>query len=456
MIIKGQPAIITYTSRSRIDNSYVNSPQANHTITVYGYKYESGSITSMEITPSWTQASSQIGFHLIRIVNTNFDCIVITGTSSDDTYIGPIVIYPVDLGAIADAVLDSSAASHQTTGSIGEFINNGPGSQGGTATVDTTDLETQVGYLTTQVTNLGAVYTNLNSVYGNLNTGVNSVSGKIDNLPSAILDTTSTGHTNSNTIGGSVYAAANNTGSSSSGSSGTSSGGTIDTTALNNSITTLNQAITNLGTISSNFNSIHSTLSTDTSNILSSINGIPGSVWTYPITVDNYTKDPFEYISDEVWGRSGSDRTSRKLTSNKLANSEDELALGADVNVVLNSNDIQLTIPDEEDIAKAVWNYGKNSGVSNITGRSLSTQSVIPSNGVVNDTLAVTSDLSNLTVINNLTELLTKVYGVLCHWKEEGDNIVVYNDSNENILTIPTVKNKYGDIVKMGAIPEDA
>ena len=451
MIIKGQPAVITYASRSRIDNSYVNSQQANHTITVYGYKYESGSITSTEITPSWTQASSQTGFHLIRITNTNFDCIVITGTSSDDTYIGPIVIYPVDLGAIADAVLDASAASHQTTGSIGAFVNGGS-----SGTVDTTDLTTQVGYLTTQVTNLGTVYTNLNTVYGNLNTGVNSVSGKIDSLPAAILDTTSTGHTTSNTIGGSVYAAANNTGSSSSSTSGNSSGGTIDTSALNSSITTLNQAITNLGTISSNFNSIHSTLSTDTSNILSSINGIPGSVWTYPITVDNYTKDPFEYISDEVWGRSGSDSTSRKLTSNKLANSEDELALGDDVNVVLNSNDIQLTIPHAEDIAEAVWNFGKNSGVTNTTERSLSTQSVIPANGVVTETLAATSDLSNLTVINNLTELLTKVYGALCHWKEEGDNIVVYNDSNEVLLTIPTEKNKYGDIVKMGSMPEEA
>lgn len=58
-----------------------------------------------------------------------------------------------------------------------------------------------------------------------------------------------------------------------------------------------------------------------------------------------------------------------------------------------------------------------------------------------------------MSAITNTT--LSKVYSMLGHWKEDGNNIIIYDDDNEELMTIPTVKNKYGDILQMGEIPEE-
>ena len=252
----------------------------------------------------------------------------------------------------------------------------------------------------------------------------------------------------------------------------------------------------------------------DLSTISTAIAGVPNAVWTYSNYSTIHGGTPATMIANKVWGR-GYEGTARQLTSailddgdstvDKISMSDEvasavwsfanrkltsstldttgniSLALSTDLAVTIDNDDIEIEFPTASDIATAVWGNDTRSLTTTTVGSSeLATASGLSSintsiagipNAVWsensrtltaptlnNGSLATTSDIPSapdLSALTTITALLQKVFGVLCHWKIENDVITVYKDNNETLFTIPTESNKYGDIVKMGEIPEE-
>lgn len=498
MIIKGQAFTFMYETRNKSTGELVADSSATHTITVY-YIGNSGwtSATVATAAPSqYTSGASlsspkfigtEAGLYLLQLTSqyTNCDHIIVSITSSNANVIVPLQqFYPVDLSqfsssgngasaasvaeyvwhygeanfggsttgvtatralpssernAIADTLLDRSASGHTTSQTLGSLINTGissGGGGGGTYYVDTSSLQTQVGLLTSQVSSLTTIQNNMSSLLssnGSLYTLMDSLDDKLDDLDDL---------TDANTLAAAVWDYAE------------------DHTA---NIACLNDIAENVWTYSGT-----RALTTNTLDTIGS-----------PVLMLN-SDAHLGSIATKVWSN-----TTRKLTSRQVGESQDYIAKTGDFTVSITDENFSVDLPDADDIASAVWtggydrtltspNIGNNTAlattaettalataINNIptnvwsdqtaATRSLTTESI--GSGKALATASDTSDVSDL--IDAMMTTLSKIYGVLCHWKVDGNNIIVYDDDNETLLTIPTIKNKYGDILQMGEMPEE-
>ena len=481
MIKKGQAFTFMYETRDKSTGDLVPDSANSHTIKVF-YQNSgtwAGTTIISSQTPSGTASSittrpifigSDTGLYLCQIPAAYTDCehVIVSVTSSNTDVIVPMQqFYPVG-DVTVDSTTASAVATEVWTGSNTRSLSTAPPTAN--------DIRNAV---------WGATDGTRGLTTATLSSGSLATKANLDSLQS---------HGDSYWIGGGT-----GSGSESGSESGTSTSITVDTAALATQVGRLEGYVdtlaTNVGYLSSNVQTISTaatTLFTGTNSLASAIDDIPHDVWTYTTYSDIANHQPVKAIADTVWGRS-QNGTNRQLTSATLgAVGAGSLAKSTDVAApVIDSEDIQLTVPTAIDVATAVWNYGKATNAEITDYRALSTPTIIAKNGttsldvatvstgsstvdtvvwgaqnktlsseVLDNTksLAVSTDIPEAPDVSDLTTivtLLTKVLGVLCHWKEDGSNIVVYNDENETILTIPTVKNKYGDILQMGTMPEE-
>lgn len=532
MITKGQSFTFMYETRNKNTGDLVeDAPLTNpstHTIKVFyknGSTWTSATIvngvapssTLSDITSRPVFIGSDTGMYLCQISNTytNCDHIIVSITSSNSDVIVPLQqFYPVSTTAIRDAVwsTDNGTRSLSTEPPTATTIASTVWSDSNTRSL-TTEPPTATAIanavwnrnsgtarqLTTNILDDSKETHDELALSGETssNSGSSEDSGNTTTLTKAYIaeavwNAVPATYQTNNTMGAYIQTLG-------SGSSGDSSSITVDTTSLTSQVSRLEGYIdtlsTNIGYLSTHTQTITSaatTLFTGTDNLASVITDIPKDVWTYTTYANIANQQPARAIADMVWGRS-QNSTNRQLTTATLSGSgAGTLARTTDVAApIIDSGDIQLTIPTATDVATAVWNFGKTAGSEDTTYRSLSTPVIIKKNGTMtvdvatvptgsstvdsvvwgaqNKTLsskaldsggnlALSTDIPASPDVSDLTTivtLLTKVLGVLCHWKEDGSNIVVYNDENETILTIPTVKNKYGDILQMGTMPEE-
>lgn len=505
MITKGQAFTFMYETRNKSTGALVADSSSSHTIKVFYQSSgswtgttiisaQSPSSTASNITTKPIYIGSDSGLYLCQISGdyTNCEHIIVSVTSSNTDVIVPIQqFYPVSTTAIRDAVWGTN------NGTRG--LSTAPPTADAVAHAVWGRVSGTARQLTTNVLDDSKTTHDELALSGETSSGSGSSGGSGDTttltkayIAEAVWNAVPSTYQNNDTMGAYIQTLG-------SGSSGSSSSTTVDTTSLTSQVSRLEGYIdtlsTNIGYLSTHTQTITSaatTLFTGTDNLASVITDIPKDVWTYTTYANIANQQPARAIADMVWGRS-QNGTNRQLTTATLSGSgAGTLARTTDVAApVIDSEDIQLTIPTAADVATAVWNFGKNSNVEETTYRSLSTPSIITKAGTTSldfatvstgsstvdsviwgaqnktlssktldsgGSLALSTDIPAAPDVSDLTTivaLLTKVLGVLCHWKEDGSNIVVYNDENETILTIPTVKNKYGDILQMGTMPEE-
>lgn len=520
MIIKGQTFTFMYETRNKSTGELVADATASATHTIKVIYNDGSTWTSTTlvngITPDTSLANiaskpvyigSDNGMYLFQIGNTYTDCehVIISVTSSNTNVIIPIQqFYPVSTTAIRDAVWNT---------------NNGTRSLSTEPPTASTIASTVWGYSSTRsLTTDPPTATAIANAVWNRNSGTSrqlttnvlddskpthdelalsgettSGSGGSENsgdpttltkayIAEAVWNAVPSTYQNNDTMGAYIQSL------SSIGSSVT----TVDTTALASQVSRLEGYIdtlsTNIGYLSTHtqtITSVATTLFTGTDSLVSAVEDIPKDVWTYTSYSNIANQQPARAIADIVWGRDPGD-DDRALTTNVLdAYLSPTLALSTEVDTGTDFDPSSIQFPDKDQIATAVWNYGKASGVANQTGRSLSNTAIVNANGTVSsyigtlssssstidtavwssndktlssasiddgDTIATTADIPS---IENLTSMLTKIFGVLCHWELDGDNILVKNDAGSTILTIPTTKDKYGDIIRMDGSSEE-
>ena len=548
MIKKGQAFTFMYETRDIATGALVPSNSVTHTITVYfnpdgtssSWKtYTLSSQAPVSITSSNSNPVKYIGtdsgLYLCEVPSTS---VTINGSSYNMTDADHIVIH-VSVPAVDDKTIivpmqqfypvsDVTVNSTQATlfsavadvsgiaANVSTLLNRVP-----TTPLTAIDVATEVwtGSNTRSLSTTPPTANDIRNAVWNSTNGTRSLT--VATLSSGSLATKANldslqSHGDTYWVGGST-----GSGSESGSGAGTGTSVTVDTAALATQVERLEDYVdtlaTNVGSLSTNvgrmegyvdtlatnmgylstnaqtINTAATTLFIGTNSLASAIDDIPHDVWTYATYSDIANHQPVKAIADTVWGRS-QNGTNRQLTSATLgAVGAGSLAKATDVAApVIDSEDIQLTIPTAIDVATAVWNYGQTITSDIIEYRSLSTPTIIAKNGTTSldvatvstgsstvdnvvwgaqtrtlssevlgntKSLAVSTDIPEAPDVSDLTTivtLLTKVLGVLCHWKEDGNNIIVYNDDNETILTIPTVKNKYGDILQMGEMPEEA
>lgn len=480
MIKKGQAFTFMYEARNKTTGALVQDGASIHTIKVY---YKSGnSWTSTQLSAATpTIVGSDTGIYCCEISNTytNVDHLCVSVTSSNENVIIPIQqFYPVSLSEIASEVTSGvwDADPEQfNSDTVGEMLSDlaGGGGGNGDGGITASDIKDAVwGAASSSYNSTGTMGALLNS---STPTNVWNYGNSGTTLTNRSLSTT--------TVGGSTLA------------TGTFPIASDIADAVWGGDASIRQLTSNiLGSsgLSLALSGESSTVVEDGDGNQTTISaadiatqvlaGIPNAVWTMTVNGDSYSR--MARIADYVWGRDPHD-DDRSLTTNVLDTlGNPTLALTTEVDTGTDFDPSTITFPDTTQIATAVWNYGKASGVANKNFRSLSNTAIVSSDGTTSKyigtlssstntidaavwastdktlssadiddgtTIATTTDIPS---IENLTDMLTKIFGVLCHWELDGDDIIVKNDIGDTILTIPTVKDKFGDIIQMDGTSE--
>lgn len=525
MITKGEAFTFMYETRNKSTGALVPDSANSHTIKVF-YQ-NNGTWTGTTIisaqTPSGTASSittrpifigSDTGLYLCQISSTYTNCehVIVSVTSSNTDVIIPIQqFYPVGDVTVNSTQATAFSAVADVSGianNVSTLVDRVP-----TTALTASDVASEVwtGSYTRSLSTTPPTATAIaDEVWGGSRSIRKLTSETIDDnsspsktlaLASNVPDTTAIKQAVWNNTSGNRQLTsstlANTDGSNSSTSLSTGSFPTVATIASNVWSEATRQLTSNALDNSSGASlalSGESNVSVDdgsgqsesitTSAIASAVlAGIPDAVWSMTVNGDAYSR--MARIADYVWGRNPGD-DDRALTTNVLdAYSSPTLALSTEVDTGTDFDPSTIQFPDKDQIATAVWNYGKASGVANKNFRSLSNTAIVSSDGTTSKyigtlssstntidaavwastdktlssadiddgtTIATTTDIPS---IENLTDMLTKIFGVLCHWELSGDNIIVKNDSGDTILTIPTVKDKFGDIIQMDGVSEE-